>query len=243
MGKLAADEELAPEDEFDDDFDPFESPFETRREKKKKKPEKRILTAAECYRKSIELAPEAEKSHEALFTYLVGHGEHDAAWEVGEAFLERFPEQAAALEGMGSLAMSAGRLDQAREFFQRALRANPLERRLRFVLGKVHEVKARELSLAKKFDEARQEVQAALALHDTGPKHLLLCAAAMIELKDKQQPRCDELVALAEKEAKHPVPIVHTMMCESIRQQARPRRRKNSPPRSRTPSPAASSRA
>lgn len=186
-----------------------------------------VPAAEECLRKSLELAPEVLSTHEALLGFYMGRKQLAQAIETGKKLLERFPDHALALETLGTLAMAEGRLTDARDYFQRAVRANPLERRLRFQLGKLHEFQAREHSANKCYDEARSECQSALAMHDTAGRHILSSLAAIIELKLKNTQRFEELVAQAEREAGNQrLPVVHALLCESFRQKLTPAQKK-----------------
>ena len=176
-------------------------------------------SAEECLRKSLELAPEVLSTHEALLAYYTARKQLPLAIAAGQRLLERFPEHTLALETLGTLAMIEGRFADARAYLQRAVRANPLERRLRLQLGKLHEFQARDHSIHKRYDEARSECQSALAMQDTTARHHLTCLAAIIERKAKNKVRFEELVARAEREAGNQrLPVVHALMCESYRQ-------------------------
>ena len=210
------------EDDEGDDFDEDDFFGREEREDGSFRP-----SAEECLRKSLELAPEVLSTHEALLGFYMERKKPAQAIEAGKKLLEHFPDHALALETLGTLAMVEGRLPDARAYFQRAVRANPLERRLRFQLGKLHELQAREHSANKRYDEARSECQSALAMHDTSGRHNLTCLAAIIELKTKNTQRFEELVAQAEKEARNQrLPIVHALMCKGFRQKLTPAQKK-----------------
>jgi len=213
LGEIAADNETEESDDDDDlmDFLPFPG-------RKKNNAELCKPAAQECFKRSLELAPEALKAHEALFQYHVIRGQHQQAAESGQRLLDRFPDHAATLEAMGMLAMNESRFDEARNFFQRALRINPLDRRLRIMLGKIHEYKARELSCSKQFDEARAECASATALYGGEGKLIMLSLAAILEMKAKKLDRHQELLAEIEKIEPHRLLIAHALLCEGIRQ-------------------------
>ena len=183
--------------------------------------------AEECYRKSLEIAPESLATHWALFEYLLEQpGKQRQAFKAGKELLERFPDHVETLEALGSLCQGELRLEEACEFLQRALQVNPMASTLRRNLSKVQEMLARQHSVGKCFDDARAACQAAMQLYDQPGKYFLLCLASIIELKAKNSQGHEELLAQAVKEAPYRLPVVFALMCESIRQKLTPAQRK-----------------
>jgi tetratricopeptide (TPR) repeat protein len=193
---------------------------------KKKPPQLFKPSAEECYRRSLELAPEMLATHEELFQYFADRNETKKALQAGQKLIERFPDHAPTLKALANMAMEEGLLDQAQQYLEGALRANPLARDLRLQLSKVHEYKARDYSSKKQFDLARTECQTALGLGDLPWKFSILCLEAMIELKAKNLPRHQERLAQAEQEAGHRLLVAYWLMVESIRQKMTPAQKK-----------------
>src|SRR5947209_16442626 len=87
-------------------------------------------TAEECFQRSLELGPDQLRTYEELFQYYQDHKKPAKAEKVGRQLLERFPEHIPTLEALAGLSMNKGNYDQALDLYQRALRANPLDRRM-----------------------------------------------------------------------------------------------------------------
>lgn len=218
MGKLAADFEDDLAD--DDDFFPF-APRRRKKSSRRLKP-----SAEECFRRSLELAPKVLSTHEALFQHYVVIEDDEKALQAGKNLIEHFPDHAPTLEALSGLAMLAGNMQDAQHILEQALRANPLNRGLRFKLSKVHEFNTRTCALNKDFDQARTEWQRAIAYFDAPSKYTLLCLAAMVELKAKNRARYEELLAQATSGASHRLQAVYCLMCESIRLKVTPTQKK-----------------
>src|SRR5207253_3520471 len=124
-------------------------------------------------------------------------GQTAKARKVGEQLLKRFPDHADTSEALGDLYLETQEAKKAREFFEKALAANPLERRLRGKLARSRQNLGLELAVEKKYDAARAEYEAALALGENaaGP---LLCQWAVLEMKAGNSERAAELIARAE---------------------------------------------
>jgi tetratricopeptide (TPR) repeat protein len=217
IGAMAAENE---DNEPDGLFLPFAPP-------RKKRDSEFRPSAEECLRKSLELAPESLMAHRNLFRYLLTKAKKSGpVFAAGTKLLEHFPDHVETLQALGGLCAQEMRFEEAQGYLQRALSANPLERGLRTQLIHVHAMRARELSCGKRFDEARASCQAALSLFDTPGKYPLHCLHAVVELKAKNGPRYEELLAEAQKDAGHRLPVVYSLMCESIRQKLTPAQKK-----------------
>src|SRR5205085_1655278 len=118
-------------------------------------------TAEQCYQHSIELAPETLEPYEALFGHFQERDKPGKAIEAGRRLLQRFPEHVQTLEGLADLLMEKQQYGEALGLFQRAVKANPLERRLRDKLSTAHSFSARTHAEAGRFDAALAEPQAA----------------------------------------------------------------------------------
>ncbi len=182
-------------------------------------------SAEECYRQSVTLVPERLESQLALFNLYRENDQTAKAKKVGQELLKRFPDHTATLEALGDLALESKDLKKAQEYFERALAANPLERRLRSKLARAHQNRALELTLDEKFAEARAQYEATLALWD-GPKGAALCQMAVLEMKAGETARAGELVARALAEPDQRLASRYTLLGEAVRAKLPPARRK-----------------
>ncbi len=87
--------------------------------------------AVECLEHSIELAPDRVDGYLALFHLHREEGRTAKARKVGEQLLKRFPDHAQTSEALGDLMLETQEPAKARDFFEKALAANPLVHRLR----------------------------------------------------------------------------------------------------------------
>ena len=181
--------------------------------------------AVECFERSIKLAPDRLDGYLALFHRHREEGQTAKARKVGEELLKRFPDHAETSEALGDLYLETQEPARARDYFEKALAANPLVHRLRAKLTHARQNLALELTLAGKFDAARAEYEAALAMRE-GPPAPLYCQWAILELKAGQAERAAELIAKAEQNAGQRLAIRYALVSESIRAKLTPAERK-----------------
>lgn len=174
-------------------------------------------SADKCFRKSLGLAPNLSEAHVALFEYHKDRREFPEAEAAGLALLERFPDHVATLEGLADLYMQERKYAEGLDLFGRALRANPLERRLRAKLSSAHTYQARARAEAGRFDEARASYQAALGLCERANAGSVYCKWAACEFKAGDTPRAEELLRQALAEAASRLAIAYSMVIEAIR--------------------------
>src|SRR5262249_23997595 len=170
-----------------------------------------------CFQRSLELAPDLLASHEALFHYHQRRGQPAKAEKAARRLLDRFPEHAPTLEALADLFMQKGTYDGALGLFDRAARANPLQRRLRGKLASAHLSGAGAHAEDGRFDEARADYQASLAYRDGGETYPALCKWAACEFKAGDAARAEELLAKALAEAGTRLAIAYNMVIEAIR--------------------------
>src|SRR5207244_3051514 len=139
------------------------------------------------------------------------------AEKAARRLLERFPEHAPTLEGLADLCMARQSYDEALTLFQRALKANPLERRLRMRVGTAYSYKARQDAEAGRFEEARSGYQAALTYDDRDRNYPVLCKWAACEFKAGAPERAEELLARAHAEENNRLAVAFSMLIETIR--------------------------
>lgn len=182
-------------------------------------------SAAECLERSIALAPERLEGYLALFHLHRREGQTAQARKVGQELLKRFPEHAATSEALGDLFLETQEPDKARQYFEKALSANPLERRLRVKLAHARRNLGLALTLTKQFSAARAEYEAALSLADgiAGP---VLCQWAVLELKAGADERAAELVARALQSPGQRLAVHYGLVSESVRAKLVPAEKK-----------------
>jgi tetratricopeptide (TPR) repeat protein len=174
-------------------------------------------TAEECYRRSIALAPQTLEPHELLFQHFKDKEKSGKAIEAGRRLLERFPEHVKTLEALAKLLMEKQQYAEAISLFERALKANPLESRLRAQLSSAHTYHARTFAETNHFDEARREYQAALTLGEDKDSHTVLCKWSACEFKAAAVERAEELLQKAHAKAGNRLAVAYSMLIENIR--------------------------
>jgi tetratricopeptide (TPR) repeat protein len=181
------------------------------------KPKPLKPTAAECYERSLQLAPDQLKSYENLFHHYRKKEKLAEAEKTARALLERFPAHVDTLEELGDLVMEREKYAEAMQLFQRALQANPLENRLRGKMAAAQMYHARTLSEQDKFDEARALYQSALAMQDRNRQYEILCKWSACEFKAKNPDKAEELLEQAQAKAGNHLAVVFNMLIEVIR--------------------------
>jgi tetratricopeptide (TPR) repeat protein len=173
--------------------------------------------AEECFRQSIQLAPDTLEPYESLFEHYQDKKKPAKAIEAGRRLLERFPEHVKTLEALADLLMEKQEYVEAIGLYERALKANPLERRLRARLSTAHSYNARAFAEADHFDQARAEYQAALAFSESHNDSSVLCKWAACEFKAGAAERAEELLHKAREEAGTRLAVAFSMIIETIR--------------------------
>jgi tetratricopeptide (TPR) repeat protein len=173
--------------------------------------------AEACFTHALELAPDQIEPYEALFHYHRDEQEDAKAAAAAERLLKHFPDHAATLEELGDLRLRQKHYDAALGLLQRALRANPLDRKLRAKVGTAHVYRARSQVEAGRFDEARQDYQAALALNDGQDTSVILSRWAGCEFKAGATERAEELLQQVRAQADSQLLVAYTMLIEAIR--------------------------
>jgi tetratricopeptide (TPR) repeat protein len=169
-----------------------------------------------CFRRSRDLAPDMREPNEALFFYHRDHDHAAKAEQAARALLERFPDDAPILEGLSDLRLERGDTAEALALMQRALHANPLDRRLRSQVAWLHAERARSLAQADMFDEARREIQAAGAFQVEAPVGLN-CLRAAVEFKAKEPAAAEEVLQQAAAVGQPALLTAYAMLVDSIR--------------------------
>lgn len=173
--------------------------------------------AEHCYQRSLELAPDQLEPYEALFHYYQQQEDEDGAERSARLLLERFPEHVPTLVVLADLKMSQAEYATALGLFQRALQANPLDRRLRDKVSEAHLFNARAHAEEGRFDEARAEYQASLAYGEGKGNASALCKWAACEFKAGNPARAEELLQQALAEADTRLAVAFSMLIETLR--------------------------
>ncbi|MCI0460275.1 MAG: hypothetical protein L0Z62_25260 [Gemmataceae bacterium] len=174
-------------------------------------------SAEECLKRSLELAPDQLETHFALFEHYQRKEQRPRAEKAARELLKRFPDHAPTLEGLADLLMARQEYAEALELFQRALKANPLERQLRMKVGTAHSYKARQDAESGRFDEARAGYQAALAFDEGNRNYPVLCKWSACEFKAGNPTRAEELLAQAHSGEGNRLAVAYSMLIEVIR--------------------------
>jgi tetratricopeptide (TPR) repeat protein len=174
-------------------------------------------SAEKCFEHSLELAPEQLETYEALFQLWQRKKKPAEAVKVGRRLLERFPEHVPTLEAMGDLRLKQQAFAEGLEFFQRALQANPLEKRLRDRVSHAHLLNARNHAEKGHFEEARAEYRAALALEEGKKSPTVLCKWAACEFKAGSPEQAEDLLRQALEDPAKRLEVAFSMLIEAIR--------------------------
>jgi tetratricopeptide (TPR) repeat protein len=173
--------------------------------------------AEKCFERSLELAPDQLATHEALFRFFLRKKKTADAVKAGRRLLERFPDHVPTLEALGDLLLDRKEFPEGLGLLQRALQANPLERRLRYKVSTAHLLNARQHAEAGRFDEARREYQAAIALGEGRKDSTALTKWAACEFKAGNPERAEELLGQALAAEGGRLAVAFSMLIEVIR--------------------------
>jgi tetratricopeptide (TPR) repeat protein len=174
-------------------------------------------SAAECFEKAIELAPDQLEPYEALFHYYRDEEEGDKAVKAARRLLEKFPNHAPTLEEYGDMAIQRGAYAEGLGLLQRALQCNPLDRPLRGKVGTAHLWNARHHAEEGRFEEARRHYDAALTFFDGKDQASIYCRRAACEFKAKNPALAEEYLEKARSLGLSPLGVSYTMLTECAR--------------------------
>lgn len=204
LGRLALLAEAEPEEDFGDFFAP------------PKRHNKLKPGVEECFKKAVELAPDQLEMHTALVQCLVAKKPAQAE-AAARKLLERFPTHAPTLETVGDRLLDKKNYNEALEFYQRALQANPLEKKLRSKVSLAHSLRGEQAVLAGALEEARAAFATALQLSQGTPQVPLLSKWATAEFKAGDADKGAELLKRAQAQVSDPRSLAYPMVAESIR--------------------------
>lgn len=173
--------------------------------------------ADKCYQKSLELAPDQLEAHTALVRYHLEAKREGKADKAARKLLEHFPDHVPTLEMLSDLRKKHGDYAEALELALRALKSNPLDRRLRRKAAEAHAHQARAQIEQGQFDEARRGFQAALDLGGGADSALVLARWAAGEFKAGETARAEELIAQALAATPAAVGVAYLLLTEVLR--------------------------
>src|SRR5262249_8191948 len=159
-------------------------------------------------------APGALEPYGAMFEHFRVKDKLGKAIEAGRRLLARFPDHVKTLEAVADLLMEKQHYDEALRLYERALKANPLERRLRAGLSTHHTHHGRMFAATGRFDEARAEYQAALAFTENRSDSSVLCKWAGCEFKAGAAERAEGLLQQAHAEIGNQLAVAYSMLIE-----------------------------
>jgi tetratricopeptide (TPR) repeat protein len=207
MGKNAA---TIPDEKQLRDLPPFsrESPY---------RPRPLVPSAEKCLQRSLELNPKQLVTHEALFEYYVLRQEDVRAEKAARRLLDHFPDHVPTLETLAGLLGRRGDHGAALELLQRALKLNPLDRGLRSSISTAYVYHARSQANAGRFEEARNEYQAAMTYGDDAEDASILAKWAACEFKAGNTERAEQLLTRANAHGAGSLTVSFAMLIEAIR--------------------------
>jgi tetratricopeptide (TPR) repeat protein len=173
--------------------------------------------AEQCFEQSLKLAPDVLETHEKLVDLYQSQRKPKKAEPAARRLLERFPDHVPTIETLAALRLGVQDYPEGIALLERASRLNPLDRGLRRRLGTAHLFHARAHAEAKRFDEARGEFRAALALSEGRNNHSVYCKWAACEFKAGDEARAEELFGQALADAGSRLGVAYSMLVEVIR--------------------------
>jgi tetratricopeptide (TPR) repeat protein len=173
-------------------------------------------TAEECFRRSLALVPDLVETHVELFRYFQHKGDVDRAIHAAHDLLAHSPGHVETLTGLGDLLLRKQDYPGALDAYRRALKNNPLDRKLRGKVGTAHLYLARSHAEAGQFEEARQEYRSCLSLKD-GDSSSVLCKWAACEFKAGDKDRGEELLQQALAQTGNELAVNYSMLIEVSR--------------------------
>jgi tetratricopeptide (TPR) repeat protein len=181
------------------------------------KPQPLQPPADECFRRSLELAPDLLATHEALVDYYRERHEDDRADAAARQLLKHFPDHAPTLLYLGDRSLAAKKPADALAMFERARQASPLDRNIRERIGVVRLRLGRAHMEARSFEQARSEFQAGVDCFEGAKRLLPLCQWTVCEFHAGELARAETLLNQARVLAGHPLPPALAALAESIR--------------------------
>ncbi len=181
-------------------------------------PQKPLNPSAEkCFQKSLELAPDLLETHRAVVRFHAEARDLKKAEKAAYDLLKQFPDHVPTLELLGDIHCKQGDYTEALGLFQRAMKGNAIERRLRRKVSDTHLMLAREKVAVGRFAEARQQFQFALNLSVGEDCAMISAYWTACEFKADDDARAEELLQQAMNQTSAGVGIAYLLLSEAIR--------------------------
>jgi tetratricopeptide (TPR) repeat protein len=173
--------------------------------------------AEECFKRSLELAPDQLDAHKALIRFYLDEEKFGKALQAAKRLVKQFPDHAPTLELAGDLSLRKSDYKDAVLYFSCAVQANPLAASLRGKLGAAHAGRGAELAESGAFAEARAEFQAASTLCEGSNEIPVLCKWAATEFLAGEPGRAEELLQKARAQPALHLAVAFSMLIHAIR--------------------------
>jgi tetratricopeptide (TPR) repeat protein len=173
--------------------------------------------AEKCFDRCIALAPDMLEPYEALYQHHEHEGNARNCEKAARRLLERFPEHVPTLTALGATLHHQQHYAEALELYQRALKANPLDRKLRTGVSVAHVGCARLELETGHYDAARAHLRSALAFNDNPDDSQIRCRCAALEFKAGNSDAAEEHLREARQHAGADLPVSFRMLTECAR--------------------------
>jgi tetratricopeptide (TPR) repeat protein len=183
-------------------------------------------SAEQCFEQSLKFAPDVLETHENLVELYRVQRKLNKAVAAARRLLERFPDHVPTLVTLGDLRMGAHDYAEGIALFERAVQHNPLDRSLRKRLSTAHIFRARDHAEAARFEDARAEYRAALALAERRDNSSVYCKWAACEFRARDAARAEELLGQALADAGSRLAVAYSMLIEAIRLRLTPQKKR-----------------
>jgi tetratricopeptide (TPR) repeat protein len=183
-------------------------------------------SAEQCFEQSLKLAPDVQETHENLVELYRDQRKLKKAEAAARRLLERFPDHVPTLVTLGDLRMGSGEYAEGIALFERAVQHNPLDRSLRKRLSTAHTFRARDHAESARFEDARAEYRAALALAERSDNSSVYCKWAACEFRARDAARAEELLGQALAKAGSRLAVAYSMLIEVIRLRLTPQKKR-----------------
>ncbi len=174
-------------------------------------------SAEKCFQQSLQLAPDLLETHMAVVRFHAETRNAKKAERAANDLLQHFPNHVPTLELLGDIRRKQGDYDEALGLFQRAMKGNAIDRRLRRKVSDTHLMLARDKVSVGQFNEARQQFQLALNLSVGDDCAMIHAYWAACEFKAGDDARAEESLQRAMNHTPADVGIAYLLLLEVIR--------------------------
>lgn len=175
------------------------------------------FSAIDCYRRSVDLAPQNRIAHEFLIDQLDLHGDAKRVAAAARRMIATFPDHERALSLLANDASKRECWDEAVAFQERAVRARPHDAFVTEQLAFYRLSLARQRAQQGRFDDARTLLNRLLERERGHDRYEILCRLAAVEIVAGQTERGNQLFDEACRAAPSRLAAVYRMLIESVR--------------------------